>query len=84
MTSQAATTEQIQGMGDVEFNAYIAEVAARERATGLANVGRCDRRRWCSCGDTSGEESYYETADHRHGWFHDPAMGGCGAVTQTG
>ncbi len=32
----------------------------------------------------SDESSYYATVDHRHGWFHDPALGGCGGITQTG
>lgn len=78
------SASEVKAMGPVEFDAYVAQVAAKEREVGLANVARCDRHRWCSCGETTGEESYYETEDHRHGWFHDPASGGCGGLTQTG
>lgn len=40
---------------------------------------------WCRCGDVAHETtSYYVRADHRHGWFHDPAKDGCGGLTQVG
>lgn len=78
-------------MSDESFDLLIENAAREERERGLANAPRCDRTKWCACGDTeqdwnriSDESSYYATVDHRHGWFHDPALGGCGGITQTG
>lgn len=84
MQTAMPTTEQIKAMGTDEFDALVAEFAAWERKTGLANVGRCDRSRWCGCSDTTEAEAYYEAESGAHGYFHDPALGGCGGITQTG
>jgi hypothetical protein len=72
-------------MTDAEFAEFVREAAEAQTREGLANVGRCDRSRWCECshGD-SDQDSYYETKRGVHGWFHDPAKGGCGGVTQSG
>lgn len=69
---------------DADFEALIREAAAEQRVTGLANLPRCDRSRWCVCARTEAAESYYETPTGVHGWFHDPAQDGCGGITQTG
>jgi hypothetical protein len=40
---------------------------------------------WCACADTTDQETYYrKPIKGTHGWFHDPVLGGCGGVTQTG
>lgn len=76
--------QTVANMAPAVFDAYVAEVAAAERVTGLANLPRAKRERWCACPTSEDQESYYQAPDGRHGWFHDPLLGGCGAVTQTG
>lgn len=78
------STTDIAKLSESEFDAYIRQVAAEEHARGLDNLPRADRSGWCQCKSTEGEESYYSTPDHRHGWFHDTLFGGCGRITQTG
>lgn len=55
-------------------------------AVGLLNSDRA-LLTWCTCADqerVSGESAYYRRDNGRHGWFHDPQLGGCGGITQTG
>lgn len=57
---------------------------AEERERGIAALPRVNREAWCACDAPPEESTYYATPEGWHGWFHDPALGGCGAITQTG
>ena len=63
------------------------ELARAERELGLANLARYKAGGWCTCPSTPDEEpceSYFQREDGSHGWFHDPDLGGCGRLTQSG
>jgi hypothetical protein len=78
---------KVSEMSPSEFDEFVSVVAAVEKTTGMANAARKTDNVWCTCpGDPheTGSVSYYAHDDGRHGWFHDPAAGGCGGVTQTG
>ena len=74
-------------LSDEDFALLVERAAEEERERGLANLAhyRADGE-WCRCDEerVEGATAYFERDSGRHGFFHDPRLGGCGRITQSG